>query len=80
MAIGIASTDMLAVYAFISGGLGIMWPAIFALSVADLEIHYTGFYLSDHDDIGGCDTSYSRNSDLLQSGSDVIGYGIHQSY
>lgn len=43
MAIGLASTGKIAVYAFISGGLfcSIMWPAIFTLSIAGLGKYTT---------------------------------------
>ena len=43
MAIGLATTGKVAIYAFISGGLfcSIMWPAIFTLSVAGLGKYTT---------------------------------------
>lgn len=85
MAIGIASTGMLAVYAFISGGLfcSIMWPAIFALSVAGLGKYTTqgsAFLIMMILGGGVIPPIQGKLADLLQSGSDVIGYGIHQSY
>lgn len=85
MAIGIFSTGMLAVYAFISGGLfcSIMWPAIFALSVAGLGKYTTqasAFLIMMI--LGGSiiPPIQGKLADLLQSGSDVVGFGIHQSY
>ncbi len=85
MAIGIFSTGMLAVYAFISGGLfcSIMWPAIFTLSVAGL-----GKYTSEGSAflimmiLGGgvIPPIQGKLADLLQSNSNIAGYGIHQSY
>ncbi|MCO5285784.1 MAG: MFS transporter, partial [Chitinophagaceae bacterium] len=85
MAIGISSTGMLAVYAFISGGLfcSIMWPAIFALSVAGLGKYTTqgsAFLIMMILGGGVIPPIQGKLADLLQSGSDVIGYGIHQSY
>lgn len=85
MAIGIASTGTLAVYAFLSGGLfcSIMWPAIFTLSLAGL-----GKYTSQGSAflimmiLGGgvIPPIQGKLADLLQSKSDIVGYGIHQSY
>jgi FHS family L-fucose permease-like MFS transporter len=85
MAIGLASTGTLAVYAFLSGGLfcSIMWPAIFTLSLAGL-----GKYTSQGSAflimmiLGGgvIPPIQGKLADLLQSKSDIVGYGIHHSY
>lgn len=85
MAIGIFSTGMVAVYAFISGGLfcSIMWPAIFALAVAGLGKYTTqasAFLIMMILGGGIIPPIQGKLADLLQSGSDVVGYGIHQSY
>lgn len=85
MAIGIFSTGMLAVYAFISGGLfcSIMWPAIFTLAITGLGKYTTqgsAFLIMMILGGGVIPPIQGKLADLLQSGSDVIGYGIHQSY
>lgn len=85
MAIGIFSTGMLAVYAFISGGLfcSIMWPAIFTLSVAGLGKYTTqasAFLIMMILGGGVIPPIQGKLADLLQSNSDIVGYGIHQSY
>lgn len=85
MLIGIFTTGMVAIYAFISGGLfcSIMWPAIFALSVAGLG-KYTpqGSAFLIMMILGGAviPPIQGKLADYLQTKSDVIGYGIHQSY
>lgn len=85
MAIGIFSTGNLAVYAFLSGGLfcSIMWPAIFTLSIAGLGKYATqgsAFLIMMILGGGIIPPIQGKLADLLQSKSDVIGYGIHQSY
>lgn len=85
MAIGIFSTGTLAVYAFISGGLfcSIMWPAIFTLAVTGLGKYTTqasAFLIMMILGGGIIPPIQGKLADLLQSKSDVIGYGIHQSY
>ncbi len=85
MFIGIFSTGMLAVYAFISGGLfcSIMWPAIFTLAVSGLGKYTTqgsAFLIMMILGGGVIPPIQGKLADLLQSGSDVVGYGIHQSY
>ncbi|MCO6496751.1 MAG: MFS transporter [Chitinophagaceae bacterium] len=85
MAIGIFSTGLLAVYAFISGGLfcSIMWPAIFTLSIAGLGKYTTqgsAFLVMMILGGGVLPPIQGKLADLLQSGSDIVGYGIHQSY
>lgn len=85
MAIGIFSTGNLAVYAFLSGGLfcSIMWPAIFTLSLAGLGKYTTqgsAFLVMMILGGGVIPPIQGKLADLLQSGSSVEGYGIHQSY
>ena len=85
MAIGLFSTGNLAVYAFLSGGLfcSIMWPAIFTLSVAGLGKYTTqgsAFLIMMILGGGIIPPIQGKLADLLQSGSSVEGYGIHQSY
>ncbi|MEO7316064.1 MAG: MFS transporter [Ginsengibacter sp.] len=85
MAIGIFSTGNLAVYAFLSGGLfcSIMWPAIFTLSIAGLGKYTTqgsAFLIMMILGGGIIPPIQGKLADLLQSGSTVEGYGIHQSY
>lgn len=85
MAIGIFTTGMVAVYAFISGGLfcSIMWPSIFTLAVAGLGKYTTqgsAFLIMMILGGGVIPPIQGKLSDLLQSGSDIVGYGIHQSY
>ncbi|HEX8356081.1 MAG TPA: MFS transporter [Segetibacter sp.] len=85
MVIGVLSTGMVAIYAFLTGGLfcSIMWPCIFTLSVAGL-----GKYTSQGSAflimmiLGGgiIPPLQGKIADYLQSQSDVPGVGIHQSY
>jgi FHS family L-fucose permease-like MFS transporter len=85
MVIGVLSTGMVAIYAFLSGGLvcSIMWPCIFSLSVAGL-----GKYTSQGSAflimmiLGGgiIPPLQGKLADYLQSNHPVEGYGIHQSY
>ena len=85
MLIGIFSTGMVAVYAFLSGGLfcSIMWPAIFALSISGLGKYTTqGSAFLIMMILGGAviPPIQGKLADYLQTKSDVVGYGIHQSY
>lgn len=85
MLIGIFTTGMVAVYAFLSGGLfcSIMWPAIFALSIAGLGKYTTqGSAFLIMMILGGAiiPPIQGKLADYLQTKSDVVGYGIHQSY
>lgn len=85
MLIGIFSTGIVAIYAFISGGLfcSIMWPSIFALSVAGLG-KYTpqgsAFLIMMILGGGVIPPIQGKLADYLQTKSDVVGYGIHNSY
>lgn len=85
MAIGIFTEGNLAVYAFLSGGLfcSIMWPAIYTLSVAGLGKYTTqgsAFLIMMILGGGIIPPIQGKLADLLQSGSSIEGYGIHQSY
>lgn len=85
MLIGIFSTGMVAIYAFISGGLfcSIMWPCIFALSIAGLGKYTTqGSAFLIMMILGGAviPPLQGKLADYLQTKSDVVGYGIHNSY
>jgi FHS family L-fucose permease-like MFS transporter len=85
MVIGVFSTGTVAIYAFLSGGLfcSIMWPCIFALSVAGL-----GKYTSQGSAflimmiLGGgiIPPIQGKLADYLQSTSNIPGQGIHESY
>jgi MFS transporter, FHS family, L-fucose permease len=85
MAIGLFSTGTLAIYAFLSGGLfcSIMWPAIFTLSIAGLGKYTTqgaAFLIMMILGGGVIPPIQGKLADYLQSKSDIVGYGIHQSY
>lgn len=85
MLIGIFSTGMVAIYAFISGGLfcSIMWPSIFALSIAGLGKYTTqGSAFLIMMILGGAviPPLQGKLADFLQTKSDIVGYGIHNSY
>ena len=85
MATGIFTEGNLAVYAFLSGGLfcSIMWPAIYTLSVAGLGKYTTqgsAFLIMMILGGGIIPPIQGKLADLLQSGSSIEGYGIHQSY
>ncbi|MCW3073951.1 MAG: glucose transporter [Flaviaesturariibacter sp.] len=85
MIIGIMSTGTVAVYAFLSGGLlcSIMWPAIFSLSLAGLGKYTTqGSAFLVMMILGGgiIPPIQGKIADYLQTSSEVVGYGIHQSY
>lgn len=85
MAIGLATTGKVAIYAFISGGLfcSIMWPAIFTLSVAGLGKYTTqgsAFLIMMILGGGVIPPIQGKLADFLESRSSVAGAGIHQSY
>ena len=85
MAIGLATTGKIAIYAFISGGLfcSIMWPAIFTLSVAGLGKYTTqgsAFLIMMILGGGVIPPIQGKLADFLDSRSDVPGAGIHESY
>jgi len=85
MAIGLATTGKVAIYAFISGGLfcSIMWPAIFTLSVAGLGKYTTqgsAFLIMMILGGGVIPPIQGKLADFLESKSTVVGSGIHQSY
>ncbi len=85
MLIGLFSTGTLAIYAFLSGGLfcSIMWPAIFTLSIAGLGKYTTqgsAFLIMMILGGGIIPPIQGKLADFLQSKSDIVGYGIHQSY
>jgi FHS family L-fucose permease-like MFS transporter len=85
MLIGLFSTGSIAIYAFLSGGLfcSIMWPCIFALSVAGLGKYTTqgaAFLIMMILGGGIIPPIQGKLADFLQSKSDIVGYGIHNSY
>jgi MFS transporter, FHS family, L-fucose permease len=85
MIIGIMSTGKLAIYAFLSGGLvcSIMWPAVFTLAVTGLGKWTTqgsAFLIMMILGGGIIPPIQGKLADYMQAGSDVEGYGIHQSY
>jgi FHS family L-fucose permease-like MFS transporter len=85
MLIGLYSTGTVAIYAFLSGGLfcSIMWPCIFALSVAGLGKYTTqgaAFLIMMILGGGVIPPIQGKLADFLQSKSPVQGYGIHHSY
>ncbi len=85
MLIGLFSTGTVAIYAFLSGGLfcSIMWPCIFALSIAGLGKYTTqgaAFLIMMILGGGIIPPIQGKLADYLQSKSDIVGYGIHLSY
>ena len=85
MIIGIFTEGKIAVYAFMSGGLfcSIMWPAIFNLSLAGLGKYTTqGSAFLVMMILGGAvlPPIQGKIADFLQTGSEIDGFGIHQSY
>lgn len=85
MLIGLFSTGQVAIYAFLSGGLfcSVMWPCIFSLSLAGLGKYTTqGSAFLVMMILGGAviPPIQGKLADFLQSGSTVVGYGIHTSY
>jgi FHS family L-fucose permease-like MFS transporter len=86
MLIGIFNTGNIAIYAFLTGGIAcsIMWPSIFALSVAGLGKYTTqgaAFLIMMILGGGIIPPIQGKLSDFLQSSHvDQPGYGIHQSF
>ena len=85
MAIGLATTGKVAIYAFISGGLfcSIMWPAIFTLSIPGLGKYTTqgsAFLIMMILGGGVIPPIQGKLADYLESKSDIAGAGIHHSY
>jgi FHS family L-fucose permease-like MFS transporter len=85
MLLGIFTTGKIAIYSFLSGGLfcSIMWPAIFNLSIAGLGKYTTqgsAFLIMMILGGGIIPPLQGKMADYIQSKSEVIGYGIHQSY
>jgi FHS family L-fucose permease-like MFS transporter len=85
MLLGLFTTGKISIYAFLSGGLfcSIMWPAIFNLSIAGLGKYTTqgsAFLIMMILGGGIIPPLQGKMADYIQSKSDVIGYGIHQSY
>ena len=85
MLTGLFSTGNIAIYAFLSGGLfcSIMWPAIFNLSIAGLGKYTTqgsAFLIMMILGGGIIPPIQGKLADYLQSKSDIVGTGIHQSY
>ncbi|HEU0112016.1 MAG TPA: MFS transporter [Flavisolibacter sp.] len=85
MIVGIMSKQQLAIYAFMSGGLfcSIMWPAIFNLSILGLGKYQTqgsAFLIMMILGGGIIPPIQGKLADYLQTKTDVVGAGIHQSY
>ena len=85
MLVGIFSTGSVAIYAFMSGGLfcSIMWPAIFNLSILGLGKYTTqgsAFLIMMILGGGIIPPIQGKLADYIQTNSDVVGYGIHNSY
>lgn len=85
MIIGVSTTGMVSIYAFLSGGLAcsIMWPAIFSLSLAGLGKYTTeGAAFLVMMILGGgiIPPLQGKAADYLQAGSSIDGAGIHLSY
>jgi FHS family L-fucose permease-like MFS transporter len=85
MIIGIMSKEQVAIYAFLSGGLfcSIMWPAIFNLSILGLgkyQSQGSAFLIMMILGGGIIPPLQGKLADYIQTKSDVVGTGIHQSY
>ncbi len=85
MVIGIMSKQQVAIYAFLSGGLfcSIMWPAIFNLSILGLgkyQSQGSAFLIMMILGGGIIPPIQGKLADYIQTKSDVVGTGIHQSY
>jgi FHS family L-fucose permease-like MFS transporter len=85
MLLGIFTTGKVSIYAFLSGGLfcSIMWPAIFNLSILGLGKYTTqgsAFLIMMILGGGIIPPIQGKMADYIQTQSDVVGYGIHQSY
>jgi len=85
MLLGIFTSGKVSIYAFLSGGLfcSIMWPAIFNLSIAGLGKYTTqgsAFLIMMILGGGIIPPIQGKMADYIQTKSDIVGYGIHQSY
>jgi FHS family L-fucose permease-like MFS transporter len=85
MLLGIMTTGKVAIYSFLSGGLfcSIMWPAIFNLSILGLGKYTTqgsAFLIMMILGGGIIPPIQGKMADYIQTKSDVVGTGIHQSY
>ena len=85
MVIGTQTTGIIAIYAFLSGGLfcSIMWPCIFSLSIAGLGKYTTqgsAFLIMMILGGGIIPPIQGKVADYLQANSVIDGVGIHQSY
>jgi FHS family L-fucose permease-like MFS transporter len=85
MVVGIMTEGMVAVYAFLSGGLfcSIMWPAIFNLSILGLGKYTTqgsAFLIMMILGGGISPPIQGKVADYLQASATEEGVGIHQSY
>jgi FHS family L-fucose permease-like MFS transporter len=85
MVIGIMTTGMISIFAFLSGGLfcSILWSCIFHLSLAGLGKYTTqgsAFLIMMILGGGIIPPIQGKVADYLQSGNPVEGFGIHQSY
>lgn len=85
MLLGIFTTGKVAIYSFLSGGLfcSIMWPAIFNLSILGLGKYTTqgsAFLIMMILGGGIIPPIQGKMADYVQTQSDIIGFGIHQSY
>ena len=85
MAIGLATTGKVAIYALLSGGLfcSIMWPAIFTLSIAGLGKYTTqgsAFLIMMILGGGVIPPIQGKLADYLESRNTIAGSGIHESY
>lgn len=85
MVLGLMNTGIVAIYAFLSGGLccSIMWPCIFNLSISGLGKYTTqgsAFLIMMILGGGIIPPIQGKLADFLQSKSDIPGTGIHQSY
>jgi FHS family L-fucose permease-like MFS transporter len=85
MMVGIFTDGKIATYAFLSGGLfcSVMWPCIFSLSTAGLGKYTTqGSAFLIMMILGGAiiPPIQGKLADFLQSKTEVVGFGIHNSY
>lgn len=85
MLLGLFTTGMVAIYAFLAGGLfcSIMWPAIFNLSILGLGKYTTqgsAFLIMMILGGGIIPPIQGKMADYIQTKTSIVGYGIHQSY
>ncbi|HEY1871768.1 MAG TPA: MFS transporter, partial [Chitinophagaceae bacterium] len=85
MLIGLFTTGQVAIYSVLSGGLfcSIMWPAIFNLSILGLGKYQTqgsAFLIMMILGGGIIPPLQGKMADYIQTKSDIVGFGIHQSY